>query len=258
MRNEKCFCGERVGVLVQGNQIPEQDKDVSENYNLLYSIAEITRTGVNQATYQVSKEKIKAEDTFSLQVLKELEEEIKRYETKKENEDFTDVHKEDIGHFVKNYIGNRGLLVYPDNPVYVDRMKNGIDSNLLEDEEVKRRSEKKKKAFCLFHVMMKTLQYTNQIVVDITNNSLQSLFWLGAAHGAEVHAVTVIHEASEYEQSVDQEYKQSRNVFDVSGLWAAIHYTHDTEGFYRQLNLVQKGIEQNSKLVLRNVESFET
>lgn len=34
--------------------------------------------------------------------------------------------------------------------------------------------------------------YTNQIVVDITNNSLQSLFWLGAAHGAEVHAVTVI------------------------------------------------------------------
>lgn len=39
--------------------------------------------------------------------------------------------------------------------------------------------------------------YTNQIVVDITNNSLQSLFWLGAAHGAEVHAVTVIHEAYE-------------------------------------------------------------
>ena len=27
-------------------------------------------------------------------------------------------------------------------------------------------------------------------MVDITNNSLQSLFWLGAAHGAEVHAVT--------------------------------------------------------------------
>ncbi len=39
--------------------------------------------------------------------------------------------------------------------------------------------------------------------------------------------------------------------------WAAIHYTHDTEGFYRQLNLVQKGIEQNSKLVLRNVESLK-
>lgn len=255
MKNEKCFCGERVGVLVQGNQIPEKDKDVSENYNLLYSIAEITRTGVNQATYQVSKEKIKAEDTFSLKVLKELETEIRGYETNKGNEDFVDVHKEDIERFIKNYVGNRGLLVYPDNPVYVERMKNGIDSNFLED--VKGYSEKNKKAFCLYHVMLKTLQYTNQIVVDITNNSLQSLFWLGAAHGAEIHAVTVIHEASGYEQSVE-EYKQSRNVFDVSGLWAAIHYTHDTEGFYRQLNLVQKGIEQNSKLVLRNVESFET
>lgn len=253
MKSETCFCGDRVGVLVQGNQIPEKDKDVSGNYNLLYSIAEITRTGVNQATYKVSKDKIAVSDKFKQNKLKST---IQGIEKDKGTIDFTEVHEKEIGDFVRKHVGNRGLLVYPDNPVYVERMKNGMYRDFLEDED--RRKEKGKKAFCFYHVMLKTLRYTNQIVVDITNNSIQSLFWLGAAHGAEVHAVTVLHEASEYEQSLEKGVQKKRNVFDVAGLWTAIHYTHDTEDFYRQLYLVQKGIEENSKLVLRNMESLET
>lgn len=252
----RCFCGDRVGVLVQGNQIPEKDKDVSDNYNLLYSMAEITRIGVNQATYKVNEEKITAKDEFKAN---ELEEEIKKLETRNENQgqDFVEVHKREIGHFIKNHVGNRGLLVYPDNPIYVERIKNGMYGDFLEDEEGRLVivCEKEKRAFCFFHVMVKTLEYTNQVVVDISNNSIQALFWLGTAHGMEVHAVTVLHEASEYEQNLG--VKRSRNLFDVAGLWTAIHYTHDTEGFYKQLILVQKGIEQHSRLVLRNTESLE-
>ena len=257
MKQEECFCGERVGVLVQGYQIPEKDKDVFDSYNLLYRIAEVTRIGVNQATYQVSKDRIVSEDVFHFPALDAIKERIKDIEVDKKGEDFKEVHEEDIRRFVKNHIRNRGMLIYPDYPVYVERMKNGICQNLLED-ECPVKEEKNKKSFCLYHVMLKTLRYTNQVVVDITNNNLQSLFWLGAAHGAEVHAVTVLHQASEYEQRQDSNFRKRRNVFDVSGLWTAVHYTHDTDGFYKHLSLVQKGIEEHSKLILKSSDSLET
>lgn len=257
MKQEECFCGERVGVLVQGYQIPEKDKDLFDSYNLLYRIAEVTRIGVNQATYQVSKDRIVSEDVFHFPVLDLIKGKIKAIEAEKQGEDFKEVHEEDIRRFVKNYIRNRGMLIYPDYPIYVERMKNGICPNILEDEYSKE-GENDKKSFCLYHVMLKTLRYTNQVVVDITNNNLQSLFWLGAAHGAEVHAVTVLHQASEYEQMQDSNFRKRRNVFDVSGLWTAVHYTHDTEGFYKHLSLVQKGIEEHSKLILKNIESLDT
>lgn len=61
-------------------------------------------------------------------------------------------------------------------------------------------------------------------MVDITNNSLQSLFWLGAAHGAEVHAVTVIHEA--YVLCGDNQYRKEYGV-QPEQILAAL------TGFYR-------------------------
>lgn len=62
MKKEKCFCGDRVGVLVQGNNISEEDKDSPIPKNLLYRVGEIIHIGVNQATYLALGEKIKTEE----------------------------------------------------------------------------------------------------------------------------------------------------------------------------------------------------
>ena len=247
MRQEQCFCGERVGVLVQENFIPENDKDTKEQLNLYYSVGEIIHIGVNQATYLATEDKIKADDSIDNIELKknhplsiEEEQESKLYKMREEQ-------REDITHYIKGHIRNRAILIYPNNPVYVSRVENGIDElNLSEN------TEKSKEMFCLYHVMLKTLRNTNEIVVDLSNNCLQSLFWLGAAHGSDIYAITVLHEETDKEREIitGTSEKKTRNIFDVAGLWTAILHSNDTEGFYKQLALVQKGIERHSHLML--------
>lgn len=238
MQREQCFCGDRVGVLVQGHAIPDSDKDAKTERHLLYNVGEIIHIGVNQATYLAAKEKIQGGDEV---VLKEFQQQKKTGETRRG-------YEKEIKRFVKEYIGNRGMIVYPDNPVYVERIKNQATPDIL---KVDKENCHLLEAFCLYHVMLRTLCYTNEIVVDITNNSPQALFWLGASHGAEIYAVTVKNELSEKERKViEGDVKEhNRNVFDVSGLWTAYYYSHDTEGFYHQLALAQFGIEKHSKII---------
>lgn len=257
MRYEKCFCGDRVGVLVQGNVIPEEDKDTREKLNLFYNVGEIIHIGVNQATYTASQNRLKSDDFMPLKSEKELEKD----NTQKSNK-ITTAQADSIVRYVKGYIRNRGLLMYPDNPVYVNRVKSGIHGDVLgnkpqEDNEVCNCSNMN--AFCLYHVMLKTLRYTNQIVVDITDNSLQSLFWLGVAHGSDVYAITVLHEQTEKERKevTGVSEKKARNVFDVAGLWTAILRSNDTDGFYKQLALAQEGIESHSKLMIKNKQEYQ-
>lgn len=257
MRYEKCFCGDRVGVLVQGNVIPEEDKDAKERLNLFYNVGEIIHIGVNQATYTASKNKLKSEDFMPLK----SEEELEKDRIKKSGK-ITTAQADSIIRYVKRHIRNRGLLVYPDNPVYVNRAKSGIHGDVLQDEKQKEEEVcncSNMKAFCLYHVMLKTLRYTNQIVVDISNNSLQSLFWLGVAHGLDVYAITVLHEQTEKERKEVEELseKKARNVFDVAGLWKAILRSNDTDGFYKQLALAQESIESHSKLMIKNKLEYQ-
>lgn len=233
MQQEHCFCGDRVGVLVQGNVIPDSDKDAKKERHLLYNVGEIIHIGVNQATYLASKEKIQVED------------ELDMFPQRKKNTNTGSkrAYEEEIQRFVKEFIGNRGMIIHPNNPIYVERIRNQVTSDVLEDS--------KQKAFCLYHVMLRTLRFTNEIVVDITENNVQSLFWLGAAHGAEIYAITVKHELSKMERKM-LPYKgkdKDRNVFDVAGLWTAFYYSYDTEGFYHQLALAQFGIEKHSKII---------
>lgn len=238
MQREQCFCGERVGVLVQGHVIPDGDKDAKNERYVLYNVGEIIHIGVNQATYLAAKEKLQAEDDS---ILKHITE-------KTHTNGASETYQKEIRRFVKEHIGNRGMIVYPDNPVYVERIKNQMTPNILDVDNTQCNALK---AFCLYHVMLRTLCYTNEIVVDITNNSPQSLFWLGAAHGAEIYAITVKNELSEKERKiVEGDIKNTdRNIFDVAGLWTAYYYSHDTEGFYHQLALAQFGIEKHSKII---------
>ncbi len=257
MRYEKCFSGDRVGVLVQGNVIPEEDKDTREKLNLFYNVGEIIHIGVNQATYIAAKNKLKSDDFMPLKSEKELEQDKTRQSGK-----ITSAQAESIIRYVKGHIRNRGLLMYPDNPVYVNRVKSGIHGDVL-SHEVQEKKEvcncSSMDAFCLYHVMIKTLRYTNQIVVDISDNNIQSLFWLGVAHGSDVYAITVLHEQTEKERKevTGVTEKKVRNVFDVAGLWTAILRSNDTDGFYKQLALVQEGIESHSKLMIKNKKEYQ-
>lgn len=250
MKEEHCFWGERVGVLVEANSIPEDIKDAKTDRKLLYSVGEIIHIGTNQATYIALKAKIKTKDFLSVNgSLRESEVGQEGCEWEK-----------DIQRFVKEHIRNKGFLVYPNNPVYVNRVKNGLQNDILKKEpECRNRDFCYDHFFCLYHVMLRNLKYTNEIVVDISKNSLQSLFWLGAAHGSDIYAVTVQHEETNKEREImtGSPEKKERNIFDVAGLWTAILRSNDTEGFYRQLALAQIGIERHSKLMLKNVESYE-
>lgn len=242
MKEEHCFCGDRVGVLIQANAIPEDVKDAKTEKKLLYSVGEIIQIGMNQATYTALKEKIKTRDFLK----------ISDAQNGTESE-----WKEDIKRFVKEHIRNKSLAIYPNNPVYVNRVKNGLQKDILEEEG--NGDFAFEYYFCLYHVMLRTLKYTNEIVVDISKNSLQSLFWLGAAHASDIYAITVQHEESDRERSImtGTPDKKERNIFDVAGLWTAILRSYDTEGFYYQLELAQQGIEQHTKLMLKNVGLYE-
>lgn len=243
MRQEHCFCGERIGVLVQGNAVQEEGKDSKSQVYLAYSVGEIVQIGLNQATYLTMKDRIDIHDGFIEKIFKQ--------------EDISRGHRDEIERFIKGYVYNKGIRIYPNYPVFVDRMKNLLHGNIL-DSQVTNSDEThaccNMKFFCLYHVMLRTLRYTNEIVVDISNNCLQTLFWLGAAHGLDVHAITVKHEKTEKEKESSSE-KESRYIFDVAGLWTAIFRKNDTEGFYQQLALAQYGIERQSKLMLPDSEN---
>lgn len=245
MKLEHCFCGDRVGTLIQTNTIPEKDKDARAEKRLLYDVGEIIHLGVNEATYAAERETIKTKD-----VLK-VPQEFWKCDISEEKSEWT----EDLRTFTKGYLGNKSISIYPKTPVYVKRIINGLQSDtfMLAD------ASSLNYYFCLYHVMLRTLKYTNELVVDISKNPLESLFWLGAAHGSNINAITVRHEESESERMMltGSAEKRERPIFDVAGLWSAILRSHDTEGFYHQLALAQRGIEQHSKLMLKDLPYYE-
>lgn len=242
MQEENCFCGERVGVLVQNHPIPENDKDKKDRQHVLYNTGEIIHIGVNEATYQAMNYKIKSPEF----------EAFMRQASHQKTEITEEVQRE-IVDSIKEHISNRGIIIYVQNPVYVDRLKKHNNLKILAPYSI---SGTDKQFFCFYYVMLRTLCYVNQLVVDITDNSTQALFWLGAAHASNIYAVTVIHEYTDEERKMLalSNTSRSRNVFDVAGLWTAFYYSNDADGFYRQLLMVQLGIERHSRLMLSETE----
>ena len=261
MELEQCFCGERVGVLVQENSIFENDKDAKQDLYLNYDVGEIIRIGLNQATYLALVEKIKTEDFLATP--EDLQNMVASGNGMDEDPVITEGQKEQIIRFTKDHIRNRGMMIYPNYPVYVNRIKNGLQKDILDTPLAKGDAGEERidldKFWCLYHVTPRTLRFTNEIVVDISQNCLQSLFWLGAAHGSDIYAITVLHEEREEERRISHEglEKKERNVFDVAGLWAAVLRSYDTDGFSQQLSMAQLGIERHSRLMIKNKDFYE-
>ena len=237
LQKEQCFCGDRVGILVEPSGIPESVKDSKEKRHLLYSVGDVIHLGMNEATYAAQQEVIKANDYLTVP---------------SSSSDLNLDEKNTILIFTKNHIRNKSVTIYPRIPVYVKRIAYGLQPKLLDINGTK--DPNLDVYFCYFHVMLRTLKYVNQLVVDISKNSLESLFWLGAAHGGNITAITVQHEESDQERTIltGSPEKRERAIFDVAGLWSALLHTYDTEGFYLQLEMAQKGIEQRSRLMLQN------
>lgn len=274
VQDEHCFCGDRVGLLVQPASIAEPIKDAEERRHLLYNIGEIIQIGMNQATYLADREKVKPPE-----YLPDLPDLPERKETGGEQNSDEKVElgewDNELRLFFKEYSRNRSFPIYPKDPIYINRVKSGAHDDLFEDSmenaHPKPANKEYKKGekdvfFCLYHTMLRNLKYVNEIAVDITQNSVQSLFWLGVAHASGIYAITIRHDKTEDEKKQLAEAGEERGqhfpsgsgrrIFDISGLWTAVLHAYDTEGFYTQLKRVQLGIEQRSKLMLRDADSF--
>lgn len=255
--NEFCFCGDRVGIMGQANAIHDDPKDTKTDQKLLYRVGDIVRIGMNEATHLAQKQRIKTGD-YLLGEHDEVTE-----ETAAEIRGTTETNPEDVKswgneaiRFAKEHVRNRCIPIYPDEPIYVQELLHGVQKGILSDDLLDKKKYDYKHFFCLFHVTLHTLRYVNEIVVDLSQNSLQALFWLGVAHGRNAQAITVRHAptAEELRLSGISDLPAERNIFDVAGLWTAILHSNNTEGFYHQLALAQIGIEQYSKLALPEAE----
>lgn len=238
-RDEHCFCGDRVGILLEPSDIPEHVKDSKEDRHLLYNVGDIIHLGTNEATFSAQRNMIKTADYLAAPV--DLGKSV------------TSADAEKLLIFTKNHIRNRAIPIYPHRPIYVTRVNDGLQPDLLDAKD------ELETYYCYFHVMLRTLKYVNEVIVDISKNALASLFWLGAAHGANVNAITVQHEQSDQERILltGSPEKRERAIFDVAGLWSALLRSHEVEQFYQQLASVQKGIEQRSKLILSDHEAHK-
>lgn len=255
-QKEHCFCGDRVGILLEPSDIPETVKDSKKQRHLLYNVGDIIHLGTNEATFSAQREMIKTADYLNVPSCNNKADEDGCFEIN--NLQATDhlIDTERMLIFTKNYIRNRAIPIYPHRPIHVRRVNDGLQTDVLDVGKKKKLNQ----YYCYFHVMLRTLKYVNEIVVDISKNSLASLFWLGAAHGANVNAITVQHEQSVQERILitGSPEKRERAIFDMAGLWSALLRSHEVERFYQQLASVQKGIEQRSKLILSDFDARKT
>lgn len=245
---EFCFRGDRVGVMGQANAIHDDPKDTKTDQKLLYRVGDIIRIGMNEATHLAQKQRIKTGD-YLLGVREVFPENDRPLSPEEE-------WNNKALRFTKGHVRNRCIPIYPDEPIYVQELLSGVQKGILSDNMLKEKKYDYEHFFCLFHVTLHTLRYTNEIVVDLSQNSLQALFWLGVAHGRNAQAITVRHAPTTEELRLAgiSELPSERNIFDVAGLWTAILHSSNTEGFYHQLAMAQIGIEQYSKLALPEAE----
>ena len=246
---EFCFRGDRVGVMGQANAIHDDPKDTKTDQKLLYRVGDIIRIGMNEATHLAQKQRIKTGD-YLLGVREVFPENDRPLSPAEE-------WNNKALRFTKGHVRNRCIPIYPDEPIYVQELLSGVQKGILSDNMLKEKKYDYEHFFCLFHVTLHTLRYTNEIVVDLSQNSLQALFWLGVAHGRNAQAITVRHAPTTEELRLAGigELPTERNIFDVAGLWTAILHSNNTDGFYHQLAMAQIGIEQYSKLALPEAEN---
>ena len=101
----RCFCGDRIGVLVQENIIPESDKDSKKQRSLLYNIGEIIQIGVNQSTYIAAEHTIRPREKMEIEIDNFIEEDDNETERRFRGQ------IDGIERFVKEYTRNRGMIV---------------------------------------------------------------------------------------------------------------------------------------------------
>ena len=245
VRADFCFCGDRIGVMGQSGVISDDPKDSKTGQKPLYRVDDIIRTAMNEASDEAQKHLVKPADYL-------LVEQDKAHAG-------SQWHDQAIEN-TKNYVKKRCIPINSDEPVHVWELLCGVQKGILSDELLQRKQYENgldyRHFFCLFHVTLHTLRYTNELVVDLSHNSLPALFWLGVAHGSNVPAITVRHipTREELRLSGTTEPAESRSIFDVEGLSTVVLNSNDIAGFFNQLTKTQISIEQNRKMALSSTE----
>lgn len=242
-----CFCGDRIGVMGQAGIISDDPKDNRTGQKPLYRVDDIIRTAMNEASDEARKHLVKPGDYLPAEY------------------DETMVHA-DSAWFdratenTKKYVKKRCIPINSDEPIHVQELLYGVQKGILSDEMLRQKEYQNgldyRHFFCLFHVTLHTLRYTNELVVDLSHNSLPALFWLGVAHGSNVPAITVRHipTKEELRLSGTTEPAESRSIFDVEGLSTVVLHSNDIAGFFNQLAKAQISIDQHRKLALSSTE----
>ena len=242
-----CFCGDRIGVMGQAGIISDDPKDNRTGQKPLYRVDDIIRTAMNEASDEARKHLVKPEDYFPAEYA--------------ENMVLTDpVWFDRATENTKKYVKKRCISINSDEPIHVQELLYGVQKGILSDEMLQQKEYQNgldyRHFFCLFHVILHTLRYTNELVVDLSHNSLPALFWLGVAHGSNVPAITVRHIPTQEELRLSgtTEPAESRSIFDVEGLSTVVLHSNDIAGFFNQLAKAQISIDQHRKLALSSTE----
>lgn len=256
---EHCFCGDRVAILCQPNVILDDPKDTKVGKKLPYGVGDIVRIGMDKATNVSQQKQIKPRD-YLLDDQAAYDGPVSAKAENNPGPDKQDWSK-DILRFVTEHIRNRCIPLPPDEPIYVNQYTDGIQQHLFDINELDGKARfDHANFFTSFHMMLYTLRYANEVVVDISGNSLQALFWLGVAHGCDVPAITVRHTPTpeEISRMEDPNVPRDRRIFDVAGLWTATLKANDVDSFYDQLSMTQTGIEQHNRLTLPNIDTYRS
>jgi nucleoside 2-deoxyribosyltransferase len=220
------FRGDRIGVLALDKEILKRHKEKADY--MKYGFADMLLMGVQEASYKVAKNTATFDD-FNNKV-KSLERER-----------------------LSEYIPNRAVKIYPENPISVDQILSNQNEDLISlvgDGCVFRGT--------LFDIMVSNLQYVKEVVIDTQENSELCMFWLGVAHGFGTNAMRVHRIYSSDEMKMMQEIGDSyipqkhRTVIDLSGLWTAIYEQDNIDGFYKQLEKALFGMVNKRDLLIRD------
>lgn len=246
-----CFCGDRIGVMGQAGIISDDPKDNRTGQKPLYRVDDIIRTAMNEASDEAQKHLVKPGDYLPAE-----------YDEAMAHDDFSwfDRANENTKKYVKKYVKKRCIPINSDEPIHIQELLYGVQKGILSDEMLQQKEHQTgldyRHFFCLFHVTLHTLRYTNELVVDLSHNSLPALFWLGVAHGSNVPAITVRHIPTQEELRLSgtTEPVESRSIFDVEGLSTVVLHSNDIAGFFNQLAKAQISIDQHRKLALSSTE----
>lgn len=239
--------GDRIMLLFSDKKIVIPDKD-KKDVSVSYDYGDVCSIAINQANYNIESNEQSAQS--------------RGFERK-----------------MWNYIYNCTESQNFDYPLFVDTIKERRFSelNFLLD-GIPLSSQEKSWSFTYLDVILAKAQHCHTALIDMRENSIKALFWMGIFHGRGRFVVPIRYEggtenarpenssciievksenssrifeiksenSSRFFENAKSE-NSSRIIADIAGLWNAYFQSNAPEGFSETVKKVLKGINQKSE-----------